>query len=120
MIISVDPNEYHIPKGATKVRLVRACGIIPAFAAEAYAKGNETAQDVYDAMVERYGFGDMSSTKWGTVDPTGVYKSAYDEDPDMQPLVELRFPENPVKVYIYQYAIVAVVDEDTTIISRMD
>lgn len=120
MIISVDPNKYHVPIGATMDRLVQACGIIPAFAAEAYVKGHETAQDVYGAMVEAYGFGDMSSTDWGTVDPTGVYKSTYDEDPDMQPLVELSSPDNPVKVYIYQYAIVAVVDKDTTIITRMD
>lgn len=120
MIINVDPNQHHVPKGANKGRIMEACGIIPMFAAEAYLKGAVTAQEVYDSMVESYGFGDMSSTDWGTVDPTGVYKSSYEEDPDMEPLVELSYPDNPVKVYIYQYAITAVVDKDTTIITRMD
>ena len=119
MLINVDPNEYHIPKGAKQGRLVEACGIIPMFAHEAYLKGAVTAQEVYDSMVESYGMGDWASPNWGTVDAKGVYKSTHAEDPDLYPLVSLEYP-GAAKVYIYQYAIMAVVDPQQTIISRMD
>lgn len=118
MIISIDPTKSFA--GANKDRILDACGLIPMFVVDAFSAGKATTKDVYGSMVESYGFGDMSSTDWGTVEPDGTYVSSYDEDEDLKPLIELSFPENPVKVYVYQYAIVAVVDPDNTIISRMD
>jgi len=120
MIVEIDPLNVHLPKGASSKRIVDACGILPMFYTEAMVKGLETAQEVYDDMVKTYGFGDYGSASWGTVSPDGTYVSSYEEDPDMAPLLKLTWPDNPVECLIYEHAILAVRDEDKTIITRMD
>ena len=117
MMVSIDPNKAF--KGAKKDRLIEACGLIPYFFLAAKEQGAKTAKEAYAVMVSEYGFGDYSSTSWGTVDSKGTYVSAYDEDPDMEPLMSMTILDGPT-LYVYQYAIMAVVDSNDTIITRMD
>ena len=118
MMVTVDPLKAYTD--APKDRLIAACGILPQFFAEAVMQGNDTAESVYKAMVAIYGFGDYSGTSWGTVSDEGVYKSSYDEDPDMSPLLLCEWPDSEVKMYCYEHAILAVVDDEKQIITRMD
>ena len=112
--VKVDPTGQY--KKVPKQRLVDALGIVPSFVSYAAVEAPEaTARAVLDAMAEAYGFymGDMEG---GTVDAEGVYQ--YPDDPPLYPLV--RWTLDNVTVYMYQFAIVAVQDEDTTIVTRMD
>jgi hypothetical protein len=112
--VKVDPTSHF--KGVPQARLLGALGIVPSFVAYAANVAPETtARAMMDAMGEAYGFymGDMEG---GTVDAEGVY--SYPEDEPLYPLV--RWKLDDVTVYMYQYAIVAVQDKDTTIITRMD
>ena len=119
MMVTLDPMKKF--EDVKKDRLVAACGLLPAFFADAMDRSTEdTAESVYKAVVEVYGFGDYSSANWGTVTPEGAYVSAYDDDPDMYPLLLLEYPDSPVQMLIYQSAILAVRDGETTILSRMD
>ena len=115
MIVSVDPNGHFKASGAKMDRLVEACGLLPLFAAQCYGEGLKDPEAFQKQMVSIYGFGDYRMD--GTVDSEGVYN--YPEDPPLHPLVALSYPENPIEVLIYQYAILAVKGPDETIISRM-
>lgn len=117
MMVTIDKNKAF--EGAKKDRLIEACGLIPYFFVAAKEQGAKTAEEAYQTMVDEYGFGDYSGTNWGTVDPKGTYVSAYDEDPDMEPLMSMSILDGPT-LHIYQSAILAVVDANKTIISRMD
>lgn len=115
--VSLDPHQTH---GANKERLLAACGLIPSIFSEAAGEPDtEDAESLYKAAVRIYGFGDYSGTDWGTVDPDGLYRSSHDEDPPLSPIAVFRWPFG-VEVLVYPHAIIAVRDEDTTIISRMD
>jgi hypothetical protein len=117
MIIEVDPLRAF--EKAPEDHLVSAAGLIPYFAVEALQEHPEgPARDVYDKMVSIYGFGDFSGAFTGTVSEEGVY--SYPEDPDLSPIMKLYFPGSPVEVFVYQYAIIAVRDDQETITSRMD
>ena len=121
MIAEIDPLNVHMPKGASAKKIVGAVGILPMFYTEACVKGLDTAHEVYEDMVKTYGFGDYSGPSWGTVKDDGTYVSSFEEDPDMAPLMKCSWPDNPVVMYIYQHAILAVVDGfETPIITRMD
>lgn len=116
----IDPNEYHIRKGASPKRLREACGLIPEFYLEAAMRGNETAQELYDAMTSIYGFGSYEEAfRGGSVDSDGVYQSQFEEDPPMVPLLKLG-GEGYATLYIYQHAMLALVDDEKTIVTRMD
>ena len=106
-------------KSVEPVRLLEACGLLTSFAYEALLEVPEgSAEDVYTLMVSIYGFGDMRM-KGGTVSPEGVYK--YPEDPELKPLAVIQYEgAEGTKVYIYQYGIVAVQDNEATIVARMD
>lgn len=105
---------------ANQQDLLEACGLIPQiFSRAAGEPDTEDAEDLYKAAVQQYGYGDMASDSWGTVHSDGTYESQYDEDPDLYPLVVFRWPFG-VEVLVYRHAIIAVRDEDNTIISRMD
>jgi len=113
--VKVDPTGQY--KNVARHRLVDALGIVPSFVSYAAVEATEpTARAVLDAMAEAYGFymGDMEG---GTVDAEGVYQ--YPDDPPLYPLVRWKLDDD-VTVYMYQFAIVAVQDKDTTIITRMD
>lgn len=117
-MVIVDPNGKY-PKG-TQGLLVEACGILPVFFVEATSKGLKDIGEVYEDMVEQYGFGDSSGFKWGTVDDKGVYKSAYEEDPELNPYITMSIPDG-LTFHIYPNSIVGLVDpKGETIISRMD
>ena len=116
----IDPTGHFVGKGVEKERLVEACGLIPIFIDYAEHREAETAREVFEYMVEEYGFG---GHEWPadkhSVDPeTGVY--SYPEDPDLYPLVLFEVDGCDVDVYIYQHAIVSIVGDDETIVCRMD
>ena len=117
MMVIIDPNKAF--EGAKKDRLIEACGLIPYFFMAAKEQGTKTAKEAYAVMVSEYGFGDYSNTNWGTVDSKGTYVSAYKEDPDMEPIMAMSILDGPT-LYVYQSAIMAVVDSNDTIITRMD
>jgi len=117
MMVTLDPNKAY-PE-AKKGDLVEACGIIPQFFFAAAVENKKTAKEAYETMVSEYGFGDWSSTSWGTIDPKGTYVSSSEGDQDLEPYMELVMLDGPT-LYIYPHAILAVVDSNDTIISRMD
>lgn len=118
---TLDPTGVLVKdKGASLERIGQAQGLIPEFVLYAVQRGAESAQEVWDAMVEAYGFGDFSGPEWGTIDAEGVYHSKYDEDPDLHPLVRYDLQGDRVSVYLYNYGIVSVVSTEQTIIGRMD
>lgn len=116
--VLLDPlGEF--PK-ADKQALLDACGLIPAIFSQAAGEPDtEDAQTLYKAAVGVYGCGDYSGTDWGTVSKNGVYTSSYEDDPPLKPIAVFRWPFG-VEVLVYRSAIIAVRDEETTIISRMD
>ena len=119
--IQIDPLEGY--EGVKPSKLFEATGLIPYFVQEAaFSKdGNTTAKEVMDIMNECYGFGmgDYNMLEQGgTVDAEGRY--LYPDDPELVPLVQFEL-DTGVKVYVYQYALVAVVDpEGNEIMVRMD
>lgn len=116
MKATLDPTSAF--KGVSRDKLIGALGLIPQFGAMAFLEHPEgSSEDIYGSMVSAYGFGDMRHTG-GSVSPEGVY--SYPEDPELPPLVVLQQEGSPTKVYVYQHAIIAVVDSDNTIFSRMD
>ena len=116
MMVTIDPLDKF--ENIDNHKLFEACGLIPLFAADAYMDKHDTAEAVYKAMTASYGFGEYRFEGEGSVTGGGTYQ--YPEDPDLHPLVLLQSPENPVEVFIYQHAILAIRDGDTTIIGRMD
>jgi len=122
MNVTLDPTgELVENKGHSLARILPALGLIPSFVSFAEDTGpTDSAQMVWDAMVEAYGFGDTSSPEWGTITDEGVYVSKYDEDPDLHPMARYDLEGDRVVVYQYHYGIVAVVSTEQTIIARMD
>lgn len=91
------------------------CGILPHWIAEAEEeKGAMSA-----ALDANYPFGLPAYNFEGTVLENGTYQSK--DDPDLFPLMRL---ENEAEIaFIYEYAIVAIVDKETkepTLIKRFD
>lgn len=114
----VDPLKKY--PDVKKGRLVEACGLIPAFVAEAEIGLGEGAplEALHRAVMEIYGYGLGHPMTGGEVTPEGVY--TYPEDPDLYPLVSLQTAQGH-EVLIYQYAITAFRDsEGTTIVERID
>jgi len=121
MMVTLDPNMAY--EKAPRGKLIEACGLLPNFFIDSLTKvayeGGEGAQAVYDEMVTLYGFGDYSGPSWGTVSPSGSYVSSYEEDEDLEPYLMMESLEG-VKMYVYPNAILAVMDSETTILTRMD
>ena len=125
MKIKLDPTGHHNRKSTTDAqredvrrKLVMALGIVPVFVDDAYKAAGE------DATVEEMHKGTTGAYQWyigdmegGTINDEGVYQ--YPEDPDLHPLVEWSL-DSGTKVYMYQYAIVAFTDGETTKVTRMD
>lgn len=117
MKIELDPNNAF--EGVKKSRLLEATGLLPYFVKDAFDLKPQTAQECYDSMVTFYGFGDYSSAFKGEVDKEGRYISP--EDAPLDPLLVMESYDQKVTVYIYQYAIIAVKDDEgITVTSRMD
>lgn len=119
MMVTIDPTNHYPPN--RQGPLIEACGLIPIFFCKAIASLSEkaTAREVYEAMVEMYGYGDYHTTKWGHCTKEGIYKSSYPEDPDLYPYIEMRLPDG-LGLFVYPHALLAVVDTKETILSRMD
>ena len=116
MIITIDPTKgfKHAPLKA----LYEVMGLLPYITLAGFDNGvGDTVAAVYKGMVTAYGFGDMSY-KGGSVDEEGVYR--YPEDPPLAPVARFEREGTPVKVYIYQYALICVTDGENAIFSRMD
>ena len=113
--VTIDPKDAY--KGIKPAKLVEACGLLPYFAADVALQAPESVQEAWDGLMECYGFGDVSSDHWGTVEDM-TYKSSED-DPDMEPLVRFGLSDE-IDFLVYQYAIVAVTDGETTMMGRMD
>lgn len=124
MRISLDPTGHYTDgladskREAMERRLVMALGIVPQFVLEAVEKLEAplTVESFYKALCSEYQYY-LGPMEGGTVDASGVYQ--YPEDPDLYPLVSWEVGEG-VTTYMYQYAIVAVTDGTTTLITRMD
>jgi len=117
MLVIIDPNKHYAKN--KQGHLIEACGLIPYFFRDAEDAGLKDAKEVYDFMVSVYGFGDYSGVNWGVVGPKGTYTSLEPEDKPLEPLVSFEIVEG-CKLYVYPYAIMAVVQGNTQIISRMD
>ncbi len=105
--------ESHVPLAYIQEML----GLIPFFATVAEADA-ENAAEFKKAMEAEYGF--PLATVDGTVDEQGIFKSKYEEDPELIPLAKMDTPH--VTLYQYQYAIVAFVNKDGSpqFVTRMD
>lgn len=115
MEVTIDPlNAF---EGIKDSKLLEACGLLAYFAADVHMMEPESVQEAWDGLMDNYGFGDVSSDHWGTVEDM-VYKSSED-DPDMKPLARFGLTED-IDFLVYQYAICAVTDGETTIMGRMD
>jgi len=113
--IEIDPNGKFLTVEMSRV--IGAAGLLPYFALEAFELLPEGGtEEVYQMLVSIYGMGDYRMPKGGTVSPEGVYNAP--EDPPLDPIVSVSGLNTTV--YIYQYAIIAVVDKNDTIVSRMD
>ena len=122
VMVHIDPNSNF--KGVENTALFEATGLIPMFVVETVVYGPEPtgAKEFMACMDKAYGFQigdyDMLADGKGKVDGDGVY--SYPEDPDLHPLV-LMETQKGMRVYIYQYGLVAVRDLDNkTVMKRMD
>ena len=129
-IFAIDPQEIILglcgakwnPTNDADVETMRdywrdLAGVIPMFFGEAAnADGREYITDpayllqfVADGMDKAYGMGGFQTNAWsknGVIDPAGVYRSGYDDDPAMHPIVKLQTDD--VECFIYDCAIVAI------------
>jgi hypothetical protein len=112
MQVMVDPTGHF--EGVAEGRLIEAVGILPHWAAQAL-RASESARVVFLAMVDLYRFGKYEFSG-GEVDAQGVYR--YPEDPPLYPILTLE--HKGIKVHFYQHAMLAIVGEDETIVTRMD
>jgi hypothetical protein len=115
---TIDPNEGY--KGIKDSKLMEATGMLPYFAAEAALCTPTSVKEAFDILMECYGYGmGQDGSGWGTVSDKGTYQSEYDEDPDIEPMVKFELTED-IDFLVYQYAICAVTDGETTLMMRMD
>lgn len=117
MNITIDPTDSF--KGIKDKKLLASCGLILDFAEMVRYQQPETAQQAFDMLMDVYGYGSGDGSGWGTVDAEGAYRSEYEEDSDLPPIVTLKLGEG-IDLNVYQYGIVSVVDKETTLITRMD
>jgi hypothetical protein len=121
-----DPDLNQVPPA----RLLEACGIIPDFFAEACVTAEDenpdtlTLQHIADGMDRAYQFGGFGYPWPGTLDADGVYRSQYDEDPPMSPLVRFSFNSGArvFECFVYECAITAIRERGTAslFIGRFD
>jgi hypothetical protein len=95
--ITLDPVEYY--KDANPVRLVDACGVLLAWGFEAVINA-----DPVEVLDNYYQFG-LTSITGGSITENGCYN--FPGDPTLYPIASITY--GTTAMYIYQYAIVAVV-----------
>ena len=115
--VIIDPSDAYT--GIKNAKLLEAAGLLPYFAIETHLTAPESVQEAFDTLMECYGMGyGQDGTGWGTVDGL-TYKSEHEGDPDMEPMLQFKLTED-IDFLVYQYAICAVTDGDTTLMMRMD
>lgn len=104
--------------------LLEACGIIPDFFCEALIAAERenpegiTLEHVADGMDAVYQYGGFGYPWGGTVSPSGIYQSQYEEDPPLPPLVRFSFNcyerDRVMECFVYDSAIVAIRERGTS------
>ena len=114
---TIDPlNAF---EGIKEDKLLAATGLLGMFAADVALTEPETVKGAFDDLMECYQYGmGQDGSGWGTVEDM-VYKSEHEGDPDMSPLVAFHLTEE-IDFLVYQYAICAVTDGETTLMARFD
>lgn len=117
MLVEVDPHSKFTKTHSMEEnrQVLQACGLIPGWILDAEANDSEdTFQEIF---AKEYPFGSHTSVG-ATVDERGCM--LYPGDPDMHPLLKIQ--RNNETMYQYEYAMVAVVQDDTgeSWVTRMD
>ena len=110
----LNPTRNPDLSAATPADIIEACGIIPDFfCAACIGCGDDlTLDNVCAGMNEAYGYGGFKYAWKGNVTDRGVYQSAHEDDPDMDPLARFGF-EGKFFCYVYDYGVAAVVDRES-------
>ena len=110
MIAQLDPLKKYNP--VLDSQLIEGLGILPLW----LAQGKQLGEDAKTALTRRYQFYTGCDIEGGRIDAEGVYR--YPGDPPLYPVMKVS--DEKETVYFYPYAIVAVVNEEGTWITRMD
>ena len=119
MLMTINPTGHY--EKYVQGRLREECGLIPAFYYDAMRLGvskEDSVEDVFNSMLELYGYPPISGLDYGTVDSEGVLTPP--DGDKMYPYVKLAHPDNDTVCYIYAYGIVSVTDGQETITARFD
>lgn len=114
LAINIDPTGHHVARGARRIPMIEACGIVPGWVIES----PDWIEPLKPVLEEAYGFGPLYESEKATVTGEGVMQ--YPGDPDMYPLIRME-REHEV-FYMYESAICAIINNDTgaTVTGRMD
>ncbi len=108
--VFVDPT-LHFNEVSTE-QIIEEYGLVPHFVVNPEFEGMPLKQ----SLADQYGF-NLYEFTGGTIHSNGVY-SSNDGDPDLWPLMKIiRGNET---FYQYHYAVVAIVNADSTFVTRMD
>ena len=108
--LTFDPTKYW--SGLSKNEIIRTCWSLPLWAANPFLLSTPLQQ----AFEAQYPF-PMPPIENGTITSTGIFQ--YPGDPDLYPLIKLE--RGPETLYIYKYAIIAIVKADgSPFCSRMN
>lgn len=116
-ITTVDPNAQYPVIAAQN--LYNACGVLLPWVL-LYFRDVKAAPTLKAHMTELYGFGDLFPLRMTHHTDDSL---SYPGDPDIYPLISIEQPspsDPPLRVLIYQYAIIAFIENGQTFITRMD
>ena len=111
----INPTQVKEYKKARAIDMVESCGVIPDFFAEACLdlsfedSSQFTLDNIANKMDLMYQFGGFLYPMGGAVAEDGVYVSSYDDDDDLAPICRYKY-EDKFYLYVYEYAITAIVD----------
>ena len=119
MLMTINPTGHY--EKYVQGRLREECGIIPQFYYDAMRLGlskDDSVKDVFDLMRDLYGYGAAPAVDYGTIDKEGVLTPP--DGDKMYPYVKLAHPDNAALCYVYAYGILAVTDNNDTLVARFD
>ena len=111
----INPTQVKEYKKARAIDMVESCGIIPDFFAEACVELSfeDSTQFTLDNIAKKidamYQCGGFLHPMKGTISADGSYISSYDDDDDLAPICRYKY-EDKFYLYVYEYAITAIVD----------
>jgi len=113
--VITDPNDKF--PDALPAKLLNACGFITQWVVS-YFEG-EQLLSLKEHLELAYGFGPLHPMQI-TIHPDDHL--SYPGDPDLHPLTifELNETPSPTRCIVYNYGIVAIIENGTTFITRMD